>query len=251
MASGPITSWQIEGEIVTDFLFLGSKITVDGDWNHEIRRCLLLGKKAMTNLDSVLESRDSTLPTKVHVVKAKVFSVVAYGCESWTAKKAECQRIDGFKLWSWRRLLKVSWTARISDQWMLREINSEYLLEGLILKLKLQYFGHLKQTANSLKNFLMLGKIEGRRRRTCQRIIWLDGIMDTMDMNLSKLWEMVRDTEAWHAAVHGVTKLWARLGTEQQQQVTCLSPSCRGCWGNKFSLLLWDGRTNNVKIFFE
>ena len=179
----------------------------------------------MKNLDSVLKSRDSTLPRKVHVVKAKVFSVVAYGYEKWTSKKVECQRIDAFKLWCWRRLLKAPWTARRSNQSILSEINSEYLLEGLILKLKLQYFGHLKWTANSLKNFLMLGKIEGRRRRGCQRMVQLDGILDTMDMNLGKLWEMVRDREAWHAAVHGMTKSWGWLGAE----VTCLSPSCRRC----------------------
>ena len=146
MASGPITAWQIEGEkveVVTDFLFLGSKITADGDCSHEIRRQLLLGRKAMTNLDSVLKSRDITLPTKVHIVKAMVFPVVTYGCESWTIKKAECQRIDAFELWCWRRLLKVPWTARRSNQSILREINPEYSLEGLMLKLKLQYFGHL------------------------------------------------------------------------------------------------------------
>ena len=151
-------------EAVTDFIFLGSKITADGDCSHETKRLLLLGKKAMTNLDSILKSRDITLPTKVHLVKALVFSVVMYGCESWTIKKSECQRIDAFGLWCWRRLLRVPWTARRSNQSVLKEINPEYSLEGLMLKLKLQYFGHLMQRANSLEKTLMLGKIEGRRR---------------------------------------------------------------------------------------
>jgi len=164
MASGPIISWQLEGEKVegvTDFLFLGSKITVDGDCSHEIRRRLLLGRKAMTNLDSVLKSRDITLLTKVCIIKAMVFPVVTYGCESWTVKKPECQRIDAFELWCWRRLLKGPWTAR-SSQSILREINPKYSLEGLMLKLKLQYFGHLMYTDDSLERSLMLGKIEGR-----------------------------------------------------------------------------------------
>ena len=166
MASGPITSWQIEGgkvEAVTDFLFLGSKITVDGDCSHEIRIWLLLGRKAVTNLDSVLKSRDITLPTKVHIVEAMVFPVVMYACESWTMKRTECQRIDAFELWCWR-LLKVPCTASRSNQSILREINSQYSLEGLILKLKLQYFGHQIWTDNSLEKSLILGKIEGRRR---------------------------------------------------------------------------------------
>ncbi|KAB0370003.1 hypothetical protein FD755_017965 [Muntiacus reevesi] len=146
MASGPITSWQTDGETmqtVTDFIFLGSKITADGDCSHEIKRCLLLGRKAMTNLDSILKSRDITLPTKVHLVKAMVFPVVMYGCESWTVKKAECQKIDAFELWCWRRLLRVPWTARRSNQSILKEISPGCSLEGLMLKLKLQYFGHL------------------------------------------------------------------------------------------------------------
>ena len=163
MASGPITSWQINGEkveTVTDFIFLGSKITEDDDCRHEIKRCLLLGRKGMSNLDSILKSRDITLPTKVHLVKSKVFSVVMCGCDSWTIKKAEHQRIDTFELWYWRRLLMVPETARRSNRLILKEISPEYSLEGLMLKLKLQYFGHLMQRANSLEKTLMLGKIE-------------------------------------------------------------------------------------------
>ena len=148
MASSPITSWQIERETVTDIIFLGSKITADSDCNHEIKRCLFLGRKAMANLDSILKNRDTTLPTKMHLVKAMVFPVVMYGCESWTLKKAECQRIDAFELWCWRRLLRIPWTARRSNQSTLKEISPEYSLEGLILKVKLQYFGHLMQRAN-------------------------------------------------------------------------------------------------------
>ena len=182
MASSTITAWQIEGEeveVVIDFLFLGSKITADGDCNHEIR--LLIGRKAMTNLDSVLKTRDITLPTEACIVKAMVFSVVMYGCESWTVKKGERQRIDAFKLWCWRRLLKVPWRAKRSNQSILREINPEYSLEGLMLKLKLQYFGHLMQTADSLEKSLMLGKIEGRRRRGHQRMRWLESITNTIE----------------------------------------------------------------------
>ena len=177
MASGPITSWQIEGEkfrVVTDFLFLGSKITADGDCSHEIGRRLPLARKGMTSLDSVLKSSDVTLPTKVRIVKAMLFPVVTCGCESWTVKKAECQRTDAFELWCWRRHLKVPWTARRSNQSILREINPEYPLEGLKLKLKLQYFGHLMRIADSLEKSLMLGKIEGRRRGH-QRMRWLAG----------------------------------------------------------------------------
>ena len=167
MASGPVTSWQIEGykvEIVTDFLFLGFKITVDGEYSHKIKRCLLLRRKAMTNLDSILKNRDITLLTKVCRVKAVIFPVVMYGCESWTIKKAEGQRIDASELWCWRRFLRVSWTAR-SNQSILKEISPEYSLEGLMLKLKLQYFGHLMRRADSLEKTLMLEKTEGRRRR--------------------------------------------------------------------------------------
>ena len=165
MASGPITSWEIDGETLRDFIFLGSKITVDGDCSHEIKRCLLLGKKVMTNLDSVFKSRDITLPTKVRLVKAMVFPVVMYGCESWAVKKAECRRIDAFELWCWRRLLRVPRTTRRSSQSILKEINPGISLEGMMLKLKLQDFGYLMRRVDSLEKTLMLGGIGGRRRR--------------------------------------------------------------------------------------
>ena len=191
MASGPVISWQIEGgkvEAVTNLIFFGSKITEDGNCSHELKKCLLLGRKAMTNLDSILKSKDITLPTKVHIVK----DTVMYGCESWTIKVAECRRIDAFELWCWRRLLRVPGTARRSNQSILKEISPEYSLEGLMLKLKLQYFGHLMQRADSLEKTLMPGKMEDRRRRRRQRMRWLDAITDSISMSLSKLRETVR-----------------------------------------------------------
>ena len=203
-----MTLWQIDGETRetgTDFIFLGSKIIADGVCSHEIKRRLLLGRKVMTNLDSILKSRNITLPTKVHLVKAMVFPVVMYGCESWTIKKAEHRRTDAFELWCWRRLLRVPSTARRSNQSILKEISPEYSLERLMLKLKFQYFGYLMRRTDSFEKTLMLGKIEGGRRGL-QRMRWLGGVTDSMNMSLSSLRELVMDREAWHAIVHGVTK---------------------------------------------
>ena len=215
MASGCITSWQTDGErmeTVTDLIILGPKITADGDCSHEIKRCLLIGRKAMTNLDSVLKSRDITLLTKVCLVKVMVFPVVMYGCENWTIKTTESRRIDAFEMWCWKKHLRVPWTARWSNQSILKEISFEYLLEGLILELKFQYFGYLMWRTDSLEKTLMLGKTEGGRRRGCQRMRQLDGIINLMDMTLSKLRELVTDRKAWHAVVHGLAELDA---TEQ------------------------------------
>ena len=219
MASGPITWWQIDEETmetVTDY-FLGSIITTDRDCSQEMKRHLLLGRNGITNLDNILKSRDIILPTKVRLVKAMVFPVVIYGWESWTMKKTERRRIDAFELWCWRRLLRVPWTARRLNQSILKKISPEYSLEGLMLKLKLQYFGHLMWRADLFEKTVMLGKIEGRGRRWGQKMRWLNGITNSMDMSLCKLQELIMDREACRAMVHGITKNLTQLSDWTEQ----------------------------------
>ena len=242
--------WETELNWETHFLFLGSKITVDGAYSHEIRKYLLLGRKTMTNLDSVFKSNDIAPATKVHIVKAIVFLVVMYGCKRRTIKKIACQRIDTFKLWCSTRLLRVPWTARRSDQLILREINPEYSLKGLVLKLKRQCSGHLMWRADSLQKSPMLGKIEHRRRRGWQRMRWLDSITDAVDVKLGKFQVMVRDREAWRASVHGVTRVGPDWATKQQQ-LQALGTGSHGalCRGHHCSVCTTHSLLSIVPLF--